>query len=281
MSSPNYAEMTAKYEKITGFQSDRDDAQGRGNISPCAAPRAIVSQRTERLAWLLIVTLLITANVFLLFFRAEPMTVKCASSSDSYETGFATDMAITVPHIQVQTVQYTGGVERHPNGTLFLNHTGASALYVGDPTPEIEDNWELLESAISVVLTGEENTLKDGTPIDTMSEPGEPGMYRTSMDVIHSLHCLNLLRKGVYADHYFPPPKRGDFYFLHMNHCIEHIRQALQCHADLTPLVYSWNETEASGTPIWSSVHTCRNFDKLLAWDLTRRGKNLFGDKHH
>ncbi|KAK2049015.1 hypothetical protein LZ31DRAFT_591067 [Colletotrichum somersetense] len=272
--------MTTIYKKLTRSYFDHDDRQRQGRLSRCATLQPTVPQRNERLAWLLLVTVLIIGNVFLLFFSAEPITVKCVTPDYSYETGFATDMAITAPHIELQAVQYTGGVERHPNGSFFLNHTGASAQYVGYPTPVIEQNWDFLESAISVVLTREEATLKDGTPIDTMGEPGEPGMYRVSMDVIHSLHCLNMLRKGVYADYYEPPPQRGDFYFLHIDHCIEHIRQALQCHADLTPLVYSWDEDKRSGNPIWMSTHTCRNFEKLLAWDITRLGKSLFEKKH-
>ncbi|KAK1565912.1 uncharacterized protein LY79DRAFT_529812, partial [Colletotrichum navitas] len=102
-----------------------------------------------------------------------------------------------------------------------------------------------------------------------------------SMDVIHSLHCLNMLRKGIYADHYYPPSQRGTHMINRaLDHCIEHIRQALQCHADLTPLVYSWDEDRQSGTPIWSSTHTCRDFEKLLTWDLTRRGKSLYSGRH-
>lgn len=51
-----------------------------------------------------------------------------------------------VPHIELKTLEYTGGVENRPDGTKFLNLTGSSVLYVGDPTPEIEKNWEDLES---------------------------------------------------------------------------------------------------------------------------------------
>lgn len=106
-----------------------------------------------------------------------------------------------------------------------------------------------------------------------------------SIDVIHSLHCVNQLRKAVYADHYFA--NRGQFYHLHMSksveapilaykneelrrrldHCVEHLRQSIQCSADLTPLTYAYDEQSGIGTPIWTNKHTCRDFSRILSWD--------------
>lgn len=47
-------------------------------------------------------------------------------------------------------------------------------------------------------------------------------------------------------------------------HCINHIRQSLQCNADLTPM-----EWRLEGSRIilkTDTRHTCRNFDKIHAW---------------
>lgn len=38
-----------------------------------------------------------------------------------------------------------------------------------------------------------------------------------SIDVVHSLHCLNQLRKVLYREYYFPNQKPKDFFYTHMS----------------------------------------------------------------
>lgn len=73
------------YEKIPNGAVDGEEVLVRGYD----AARTI-SRRLERLFWLLVVTVLVVCNVFLIF----PGIPKEASSipTDTYETGFATDM---------------------------------------------------------------------------------------------------------------------------------------------------------------------------------------------
>lgn len=47
-------------------------------------------------------------------------------------------------------------------------------------------------------------------------------------------------------------------------HCINHLRQAIQCHADLTPM--QWKRVGNKLILDTSPQHTCRNFDKIQAW---------------
>lgn len=47
-------------------------------------------------------------------------------------------------------------------------------------------------------------------------------------------------------------------------HCINHLRQALQCHADLTPM--EWQKTGNKLVLNTETKHTCRNFEKVHAW---------------
>ena len=52
----------------------------------------------------------------------------------------------------------------------------------------------------------------------------------------------------------------------HINHCVEIIRQALVCAADVTPYTWIWNDEHKSLQNLISTPHTCRNFDKILEW---------------
>ena len=73
--------------------------------------------------------------------------------------------------------------------------------------------------------------------------------YPTRPDVLHSLHCLNAVRKRIaktlYALLNSTVEERGDsstsvtfppgWEIAHLEHCMDRILQALMCHGDLTP----------------------------------------------
>ena len=55
----------------------------------------------------------------------------------------------------------------------------------------------------------------------------------------------------------------------HMEHCIDHLRQVIMCHGDLTPApLYSW---EGFGIElVRSGSHTCRKWEPIQAWMAAR-----------
>ncbi|THC87472.1 hypothetical protein EYZ11_013080 [Aspergillus tanneri] len=60
-------------------------------------------------------------------------------------------------------------------------------------------------------------------------------------------------------------PSRED----HIAHCINHLRQAIQCHADLTPM--EWTLVDRKIILNTATRHTCRNFNKIHEWARQRR----------
>ena len=123
-------------------------------------------------------------------------------------------------------------------------------------------------------------------------------------DVLHSLHCLNAIRKHLFSsliglfqqdikkviaystmsqlglDYYagsmtLPPEYRR----IHIDHCVDHLRQALLCHGDLTPVTMKpvvansslpYPDTFYLGQT--EREHTCRSAEALRNW-VTARGK--------
>jgi hypothetical protein len=56
---------------------------------------------------------------------------------------------------------------------------------------------------------------------------------------------------------------------LHIDHCLDLLRQALECHADpaLEPYVGADGVTPLRhGSSGWGVKHFCRNYDALLQW---------------
>ncbi|KAJ5689015.1 hypothetical protein N7462_003407 [Penicillium macrosclerotiorum] len=54
------------------------------------------------------------------------------------------------------------------------------------------------------------------------------------------------------------------------DHCIDYLRQGIQCSADLTPLGYEWNEDYQVPFPLFKEKHTCRDFEKIKSWAMER-----------
>jgi hypothetical protein len=99
-------------------------------------------------------------------------------------------------------------------------------------------------------------------------------------------HIQNRLRQALYPDYYREifknpdDPSREhhiglslslDFIFANgiPGHCIDQLRQALQCHADLTPM--EWTLVGDKIILKTDTVHTCRNFEDVQKWAIERR----------
>jgi Mycotoxin biosynthesis protein UstYa len=57
--------------------------------------------------------------------------------------------------------------------------------------------------------------------------------------------------------------------WLHIDHCIESIRQSLTCNADISATTYKWTKSKRID-PVMNVVHKCRDFDRLQEWVKSR-----------
>ncbi|CCF39697.1 hypothetical protein CH063_10463, partial [Colletotrichum higginsianum] len=87
------------------------------------------------------------------------------------------------------------------------------------------------------------------------------------MQVYHYLHCVNALRRGVYQDVYGTP---STAHLVHLDHCVDMLRLAVQCQSDMTPMLYFHRDNDVETMLIKSHDHTCRNFKTLHEWAVAR-----------
>ncbi|KAL1597870.1 hypothetical protein SLS60_008357 [Paraconiothyrium brasiliense] len=72
----------------------------------------------------------------------------------------------------------------------------------------------------------------------------EGGGYLAAIEASHQLHCVNLLRMYTHFDYYadiepaFSDPP--DIVRTHIDHCLEMLRQVLECNADPGIVTFSW-----------------------------------------
>ena len=56
-----------------------------------------------------------------------------------------------------------------------------------------------------------------------------------------------------------------------LDHCLDYLRQVVQCQSDLTPLTYEPYEPKNTSIPVFGTPHTCRNFTKIHEWAMENK----------
>ncbi|KAG4438913.1 hypothetical protein IFR05_005593 [Cadophora sp. M221] len=157
--------------------------------------------------------------------------------------------------------------------------------YMGNLTSERETLWDDLYNnfGTSIIPTSEAAKLLNKT-VPIPDGKGEyDGKYVVMLGVFHQLHCVNLLRKSLYQE---PPNSTSPRFsnsttdplsLLHLEHCVDALRQAVMCSVDTTPHPWVWSEGEDGEVgqvkEVASIAHTCRDFDSVREWARPRAPK--------
>ncbi|KAI1323211.1 hypothetical protein F5Y16DRAFT_403713 [Xylariaceae sp. FL0255] len=139
--------------------------------------RSIHGRLVSFLPWALAIT-------FALLFLRECVSL----SADTFERGWSTDFERTI---------FTGAPAIHKNGTVYVPHPDP-VRYVGTPSPELDHAWSKLIGGRYFLITTEE----------AKATWGASYKEHWSLDVFHTLHCLNQLREKLHPE-YYTHHKRG------------------------------------------------------------------------
>ncbi|KAL8419979.1 hypothetical protein RB594_002942 [Gaeumannomyces avenae] len=70
---------------------------------------------------------------------------------------------------------------------------------------EVDKAWDYIANDVGDQMISEEEALRMGSPLNSLKvkdpKTGKEG-YRVGVEVFHQLHCLNLLRQGLYKNYY-------------------------------------------------------------------------------
>ncbi|KAJ4856547.1 hypothetical protein T069G_09915 [Trichoderma breve] len=155
----------------------------------------------------------------------------------------------------------------------FEAELDAENVYKGHPRPELDETWtrvgKIHPLSMPEKYRAELNKTNSGIPYP--KEQG--GGIMVEIEVFHQLHCLNFIRKVIYADYYSRPENlpiefevTNKLFFNHVDHCIDYLRQVIMCESDVTPVTSNWVLTHHTPHPDFNTMHKCRNFTKLLEW---------------
>lgn len=124
--------------------------------------------------------------------------------TESFTTGFPTDLPDSTNTITLRQVRFTSPLKVDGNGTIYQGNHPGERRYTGD-SPDVDQAWEdlmyvwylrLRESEVSWLDSDEENEKLERAPPQLIVPQGD--MYG-GVDMMHSLHCLNMLRKNMHA----------------------------------------------------------------------------------
>lgn len=235
-----------------------------------------------RVIWLLIILTLISwsASLYLLLSRK------------SWPRPFPTDLKSMWSAIEYEERSFGGGLNYDEKSKKVVWEIDEKEpQYFGLPSPALDASWSALmrgrtdsditQVLLLIIFTGEFAVL---TPEE--SEPYIPlglkplhrdGQYHFEPTVMHNLHCLNAVRMHIDHEYYESHghahshnytnilPQQPEFARIHMDHCLDQLRQALMCAGDLAPApLYTW-----SGFPLAfgkSALHTCKKWEPIREW---------------
>ncbi|KAG2127971.1 hypothetical protein DEU56DRAFT_891333 [Suillus clintonianus] len=153
----------------------------------------------------------------------------------------------------------------------FNGSLGAHSVFRGSPSPEIDAAWDRISLDARPLRMTLEQLLRTGEkPSPSMVRyPDEyGGGYVATVEVIHQLHCVDMLRRVSWHDESYghdsnasPEESR-----IHLDHCIEMLRQNIMCRGDVTMLTYDWVKGAKDPFPNFNIPHQCRDFEKVLDW---------------
>ncbi|RYP69931.1 hypothetical protein DL771_005791 [Monosporascus sp. 5C6A] len=150
------------------------------------------------------------------------------------EAEYITDLKPMAETIELHERKFCGGKGTHDNGTQHSNWNPDEPRYVGEPSDEMgEAWWRLIRPFVN--LTPAEAAAVDGA----QEFHGEYPATTTSQ----------------------------------VEHCVETVRQVLQCGANVTPLSIIWDDGVGMLLDDFEREHTCRDYQALL-----RRAENRCAD---
>ncbi|OAG02414.1 uncharacterized protein CC84DRAFT_1220740 [Paraphaeosphaeria sporulosa] len=147
--------------------------------------------------------------------------------------------------------------------------------FSGSPTHENTKAWEDLIQRKPTFFAATDHELRaGGETIDDAVRVADTDGYLAALGVYHELHCLRQLRLHLYRDVYFTNLTEANlqWFYDHLDHCIETLRISIMCQADLSLYTFKWDSNDEYRPHAKSnSKRMCVNWDEVERWSSERK----------
>ncbi|KAL4908815.1 hypothetical protein BDW74DRAFT_174047 [Aspergillus multicolor] len=172
-----------------------------------------------------------------------------------------------------------------PDGTLNPDKPGH---FNGKPTPELAESWKSIMQHQNIRLQRHE--LGPFAQDESVIELADGSGYFATLAVFHGLHCLKRFHHYIHRDSYYPnttaedearllyhtgelyKPLKGegktsiDPSFWFAEHCVDWLRQYVQCNADTTLIPFYWGAGQTHPLAVDKAEHQCVKWEPLEHW---------------
>ncbi|KAF3809449.1 hypothetical protein GCG54_00012730 [Colletotrichum gloeosporioides] len=244
--------------KLSADQMEGDATQLFHHVSAQAVRRRENRLRFAVGVWFTSTLLLAALSAWL------GLQLRAATRFGSFERGFHTELDAPKHLIELEEKWFEASPAFLDDGFEYVpeREDGTPRTkYVGEPTKDIDHNWEQLHWGRFFLLTEDEAKKAWGPGYEKYWAPREGGYIAASLEVMHTVHCLDHIRRAFYPDIY--PNKNPIHGTKHRDHCIEHLRQIILCNSDLTPIPSIFYIGVEDNYINSDRPHTCRNFQKI------------------
>ena len=199
------------------------------------------------------------------------ITISNAITKQTTEIWHASDFVSARGAISTATTIFTSSLDFIDEAHIYRVFDPSTPEYVGNASKLIDQNWDDLILPADIYITdAEASTMPDD--VHLYRNPVN-GRYKVEVEMFHSLHCLNMIRMRLYSSDY--PEMTTDNARIHVDHCVESLRELIMCEGNMTPIPIEWSSTGRRINPNYAQKHTCRNFEALRKWT-TDRANNPF-----
>lgn len=193
-------------------------------------------------------------------------------------TGYTITFAALAKHFQAQNCHVSMIHTPARSAVQWGKVTSSNNLregnpYQGPPSPEVDAAWRDLLKNSNIRISGE--TLRKLNRESIQLSDGS-GDYFGGLNAHHHLHCIKSVRRVIYRDYYHIP--EDDMLWMHLDHCLEDLRQAVMCNPDLSILTYDWLPNYRKPWANFTVDLECVDWEILDGW-AGERAFSLFDQK--
>ncbi|KAH7109478.1 hypothetical protein B0J11DRAFT_601694 [Dendryphion nanum] len=156
-----------------------------------------------------------------------------------------------------------------PSIVRFDGRFWPESKFKGPPTPKRDEAWsELTNHGGGVYKISKETLIAINASEHTVQFPD--GTYAAGFEIVHYLHCLSFLRQATYEDAYknkaSPWTDSEATVRVHLDHCIDILRQKLMCDSDTGLVTFVWVKGRRKPYPDFNVQKKCRDHSKIQSW---------------
>ncbi|KAI0446906.1 hypothetical protein F4803DRAFT_546758 [Xylaria telfairii] len=161
--------------------------------------------------------------------------------------------------------------DRHFELLAVFKHDGSinphkSNSFNGPPRPELDEAWDDLMKSQNLRVSDADIGQFSGD--DTIVQLTDGSGYFVTLAVYHGLHCVQRLHHYIYKDHYYGNLTDWEMFTLkrHTEHCLDWLRQYLQCNVDTTLIPIRWNADTPGPVSKDLGKHQCVAWEPVEEW---------------